>query len=192
MKYEILTPNGDNLLDIIYPIGSFYTTTGNENPSTLFGGVWDLIEDRMLVGVGDTFLENEEDGSFVTATHTHTIPQFTTSTNSGGHKHVVYYKKKNNSDGSGDRSKGSTSHTHVLLNTTGSNHYHTILAHNTEFSYKPSEQRDTSGRLTDVSGNFGDLTGGIGSNLTEVFGTFLDTYGNLSPVLVVNIWKRIS
>lgn len=40
------------LLDMIYPVGSIYTTVTNDNPGTLFGGTWALVgANRVLWGV---------------------------------------------------------------------------------------------------------------------------------------------
>jgi len=34
--------------NLIYPIGSVYTSTANTNPSTLFGGTWQEIQQQTL------------------------------------------------------------------------------------------------------------------------------------------------
>ena len=36
----------------IYPVGSIYMSMNNTNPSTLFGGVWEQIKGRFLIGTG--------------------------------------------------------------------------------------------------------------------------------------------
>lgn len=45
--------NKDLICDLIYPIGSFYITSSNVNPSILFGGNWEQIQGRFLLGCGD-------------------------------------------------------------------------------------------------------------------------------------------
>lgn len=43
----------NELLEIIYPIGSIYISTNNINPRLLFNiGEWEAIEDRFLLGAG--------------------------------------------------------------------------------------------------------------------------------------------
>lgn len=37
-KVEIITPDGKNFLDIIFPIGSIYKSTSSKKPGELFGG----------------------------------------------------------------------------------------------------------------------------------------------------------
>ena len=40
------------ILNIIYPVGSVYISTNSANPATLFGGTWEQIKGRFLVGCG--------------------------------------------------------------------------------------------------------------------------------------------
>lgn len=42
--------------DLIYPVGSIYMTTSTVSPAVLFGGTWERIKGRCIVGVdeGDT------------------------------------------------------------------------------------------------------------------------------------------
>ena len=42
------------ILNIIYPVGSIYMSTNSTNPSTLFGGTWKQIKDRFLLACGDS------------------------------------------------------------------------------------------------------------------------------------------
>lgn len=39
----------------IYPIGSIYMSVNDINPGILFGGVWEQIKDRFLLGAGDIY-----------------------------------------------------------------------------------------------------------------------------------------
>lgn len=44
--------SGSGIFDLIYPIGSIYTSVNSANPSTLFGGTWEAFgSGRCLVGV---------------------------------------------------------------------------------------------------------------------------------------------
>ncbi len=44
----------DNLFDKVYPIGSVYLSMNNVNPSILFGGEWEKLENNIIVGSGST------------------------------------------------------------------------------------------------------------------------------------------
>ncbi len=59
--------NSDFLLNQIYPVGSIYMSTSSTNPSTLFGGTWEQLKDRFLLGAGDTYSVGSTGGE---ATHT--------------------------------------------------------------------------------------------------------------------------
>ena len=41
--------------DNIYPVGSIYMSVNSTNPSLLFGGTWELLKDRFLLGAGGTY-----------------------------------------------------------------------------------------------------------------------------------------
>ncbi len=54
--------NIQNIFDSIYPVGSIYLAMNNTNPSTLFGGVWEPIKGKFLLGCNDDYLAGSEGG----------------------------------------------------------------------------------------------------------------------------------
>ena len=57
-----------SVLDFFYPIGTIYTTEDKDfNPSTRWGGTWELIKDRMIIGAGNSYAVKSTGGE---ATHT--------------------------------------------------------------------------------------------------------------------------
>jgi len=66
-----------NALQIVYPVGSVYTSTASTNPNTLFGfGTWTAFgAGRVLVGNGGSFTAGATGGSAdaVVVSHTHDI-----------------------------------------------------------------------------------------------------------------------
>lgn len=50
-----LTINGKSFLDRTYPVGSIYMSTVSTSPGTLFGGTWQRIEGRFLLGASATY-----------------------------------------------------------------------------------------------------------------------------------------
>ena len=57
---------GGITIDDVYPVGSIYMSVNNTNPSTLFGGTWEQLKDRFLLGAGDTYTAGNTGGE---ATH---------------------------------------------------------------------------------------------------------------------------
>lgn len=51
------------IANIVYPVGSIYMSMNSTSPQTLFGGVWERLKDRFLLGVGDTYSEDSTGGS---------------------------------------------------------------------------------------------------------------------------------
>ena len=45
--------NGKRLVDVIYPIGAIYISVNSTNPAILFGGTWEQIKGRFLIGTGE-------------------------------------------------------------------------------------------------------------------------------------------
>ena len=58
----------------IYPIGSIYMSVNSTNPSELFGGKWERIQDTFLLASGTTYANGSTGGSAnaVVVKHNHT------------------------------------------------------------------------------------------------------------------------
>ena len=54
------------LADLIYPVGSIYMSVNDVNPAMLFGGSWEQLKDRFLLGAGDIYSNGTQGGE---ATH---------------------------------------------------------------------------------------------------------------------------
>ena len=46
-----------------YPVGSIYLSVNNTNPGTIFGGKWEQLKDRFIVGAGNSYSVNSTGGS---------------------------------------------------------------------------------------------------------------------------------
>ena len=60
------------ILNAAYPIGSIYMSVSDTDPGTLFGGTWEALENRFLVGAGDEYQVNATGGE---AEHTLSIDE---------------------------------------------------------------------------------------------------------------------
>ena len=80
------------LLDFIYPVGSIYLSVNNVSPASFLGGTWEALQDRFLIGAGDTYAVNATGGS---TTHTLTIAELPSHTHEfsgssiAAHTHTV-------------------------------------------------------------------------------------------------------
>lgn len=53
----------EELMNLIYPVGSIYMSVNATDPSTLFGGTWEKIKDRFLLSSGDTYSAGNTGGA---------------------------------------------------------------------------------------------------------------------------------
>ena len=64
--------NNTNIFDLIYPVGSFYISAKSTNPAILFGGTWEQIQGRFLLGRSSSYPVGSMGGE---ATHTLTVSE---------------------------------------------------------------------------------------------------------------------
>lgn len=60
----------NTFLNLVYPIGAVYLSLSSTNPGTLFGGTWEQLKDRFLLGAGSSYSVDSTGGA---ATHNHNI-----------------------------------------------------------------------------------------------------------------------
>lgn len=84
--------NVEDLIELVYPVGSIYMSAVATSPAILFGGTWEALDEgRVLIGANSTYAAGSTGGE---ASHTLTaaeMPSHThgASTNSaGGHTHT--------------------------------------------------------------------------------------------------------
>lgn len=152
--------------DSIYPIGSIYLTVSDVNPETLFGGSWEQIKDRFLLGAGEKYFNGSIGGE---EKHTLTVEEIpshshnwnqTSCSSSGGHTHVV----------GADKDGGA-----------GSNRY-TVHITNNNTAYGQ--------QYSPISGGAGEHTHSISGSNSNSGGN--QSHNNMPPYFVVYIWKRVA
>lgn len=149
-----------NIIDIIYPIGSIYMSVNNTDPSVLFGGEWEQLKDRFLLGAGSTYTNGSTGGSAdaIVVNHNHTQ----TSHNhdfGGGNLKVPRFENDN----------WTYTSKREMTYKSGNNYY--------------PYSKTNNGGIGEAS-NTGNATPTI--NNTGSSGTGK----NMPPYIAVNIWKR--
>ena len=79
----------ENIINLVYPVGSIYMSVNNVSPATFIGGTWEQLKDRFLLGAGSSYSAGSTGGA---ATHTLTTAQMPshthTTVSNGAHTHT--------------------------------------------------------------------------------------------------------
>ena len=152
-------------LGTLYPVGSIYMSVESTNPSTLFGGTWEQLKDRFLLGAGDIYANASTGGSAELQAHFHGIPSLSgTAQSNGEHSHVT--SRRTSTYGSGMQSNWRC----ITAPASANGDYSQIS--NTENAGAHTHTVTTNASITDSTGN--------------------GTAGNMPPYLTVYMWKRVS
>lgn len=152
------------ILNMIYPVGSIYMSVNNVSPATFIGGTWTALTDRVLIGAGSSYAVNATGGA---TTHTHTSAAHTHTT--AGHTLTI---------------NEIPSHTHgMTLNNYSSNDY----TGGFKWEYVKSGYFKGGGTyILYEGGGASHSHGDTGSTTPGNTGSS----SNLPPYLAVYMWKR--
>ena len=165
-----------DLIDIMYPVGTIYTTTGDANPNTAWPGTsWErYAAGRVLLGSG-SYTENS------------TTYTYTAGATGGEVKHQLTTDEMPN-------------HGHAASCSTDGDHYHgTAWEKTTEAPNVPFGWYDSNNKYGGASGFHGDNDNGLAKSSTDGDHahtiTIASTGGNGAhenrmPYQVVNFWRR--
>ena len=67
-----LKVNNTNIFDLIYPVGSIYMSVNSTSPEVLFGGTWEQIQGKFLLGMSSSYPAGSQGGE---AEHTLTTSE---------------------------------------------------------------------------------------------------------------------
>ena len=117
----------------IYPVGSIYICTHTTNPSVLFGGTWQKIEGRFLLGASASYELNSTGGSAnaIVPYHRHLIAAQGIS--GGSHAHSMGMHWSSGAGGSSAYKKDSNRALTSRNTETSASHSHTLAAHYTNY-----------------------------------------------------------
>ena len=187
----------DEVISKVYPVGSIYMSVNDTDPGTLFGGTWQQIQGKFLLGASSGHSAGSTGGAETVTlsadnipAHTHTIPDHThtvpnhihtvpahthtaTASTAGVHSHDI---RRTMNAASGSARYAFEGSANVFKPTLDAGaHTHTItVASKAAFNTTPS------GTCTTGSGGSGN-TGSTGSG---------SAVGIMPPYLAVYMWKR--
>lgn len=73
----------NNLINLIYPVGSIYMSVNNVSPASFLGGTWEAIEDRFLLAAGSSYSAGSTGGAATVTLTVNEIPSHTHPIKSG-------------------------------------------------------------------------------------------------------------
>ena len=173
-------------LNKVYPIGSIYLSYNSTNPGNLFGGTWQQIQGRFLLGVSSSYKLGSTGGNT------------STTTNGGGSGNTG--AGSGNTGGSSTSTTGNTTLTinQIPAHTHGYTDYWGELGQ-TSFGYRDSDTMahiPTSHSRTSSSAGGGGShnhsmahTHSVGSH-THSIPSHTHTVNTLPPYIAVYIWRR--
>ena len=91
-----------------YPVGAIYISADSTSPASLFGGTWEQLKDRFLLGAGDTYSAGSTGGE---ATHTLTVGEMPS------HSHEVRCVRYRSGAGPNVSGNGSLKYVHETFDT---------------------------------------------------------------------------
>lgn len=69
-----------DLLNVVYPVGSIYTSVNNVSPRTFLGGTWQQIQERFLLASGGNYTAGSTGGEAVHTLTKAELPNYTLPT----------------------------------------------------------------------------------------------------------------
>ena len=85
------------VLDNVYPVGSIYMSVNSTNPGTLFGGTWEQIQGRFLLGMSSSYPAGSQGGEAEHKLTSNELPQHFHSVGEQGNTVFVYPSSRTNS-----------------------------------------------------------------------------------------------
>lgn len=103
------------------PVGSIYLSLDPTDPSTLFGGTWERIQDRFLLAAGSTYDAGKMDGSAdaVVVRHSHGQSSHAHSPSDGERYGFMEYKQNVNVSRTKVKTDSSSAGRYAILGTSG-------------------------------------------------------------------------
>lgn len=167
-----INQNPDSILNNVYPVGSVYISINNVSPHDLFGGVWESLPGRFLVGAGASIDISKNTRSF------------SGGEANGEYQHLLSTKELPAHTHDGTSSEYVHSHQYEDETFDYFQYVNEFKWHDSNYGVKYADvTRDN--RDTDPAGSHSH-------NLTLGNTGGSQPHNNMPPYLVVYMWKRVA
>ena len=170
----------ENIINLIYPVGSIYMSTNNVSPQTFLGGTWEQIKDRFLLCSGDTYSSGSTGGE---ATHTLTQAEIPSHAHTRGSMEIYgefFFEPNIATNINASEQNCVIGEGHGAFQTVYTNHPQVYIPHS--YNGVATWSHDYGLTFT-ASRHWTGETSYIGSN---------QPHNNMPPYLAVYVWKRTS
>ena len=165
----------ERIVNLIYPIGSIYTSLNSTNPSALFGGTWQQIEGKFLLGCDSSHTSGSTGGE---AEHILTTNETPAHTHSRGTMDIAGMVRCYSEYNKGNSSFDSNAVSGAFYFRTGTD---------TEYGTTTNMSSGSNDAIRNVrfqaSRNWTGATSSVGEGAA---------HNNMPPYLAVYMWQRIA
>lgn len=178
------------LLNKVYPVGSIYTSVNATSPAALFGGTWERLKSRFLLGADDSTYVNEATGGAATINleHNHTTGDHKLTAaesgnpklniTGGGHTHPVSLPHDQSGNG-----VTIPANSNYLVWNTGTKWAGSALSNKNATSGFSAASTTHTHTVAAAAASSAHNHGNTGNKLSK-------TQSIMPPYLVVYMWKR--
>ena len=159
--------SSNELVDMIYPVGSIYMSVNNVSPQYLFGGTWTQITDTFLLACGTTYSNGATGGSATVSLTESEMPRHTHIQNSHNHTQNAHH------------------HTQYSYYSTGTGTSGAYVQSTNRKTTRVNTDDTTATNIANTATN--KYTGGTGTSESASNGS---AHENMPPYLAVYMWKR--
>ena len=155
-------------LDMTYPVGAIYMSVNATSPATLFGGSWEAIEGRFLIGTNSTYTPGSTGGE---ATHTLTQAETPAHTHTRGTMNITGWAQFDPKNG------------YIRIHSVGGAFNRSGSGSQNDGTSSSSNTEQPIRLNLNAADSWTGATSSVGGN---------GAHNNMPPYLAVYMWKRMA